>query len=123
MERLPLISHSGLVSVGSRAPLAFDKIATVPPTTSGPRARWSLSIPQPMYLLDHRPQHLGIHATIAGQLRQQVAGLSSRGVSEPPWCLLLAHSDVQQLGDGTPNGIGGGVVAVHIQQRRGVAMS
>ena len=56
-----------------------------------------------------------------GQLRQQVAGLSPWGVSEPPRCLLLAHSNVQQLGDGTPDSVGCRVVAVHIEQRRDVA--
>ena len=89
--------------------------------------RWSVAglIPQPMHLLDHHPQHLGIHPAIRsqppGQLRQQVAGLSSWRVSEPPCCLLLAHSNVQQLGDGTPDSVGCGVVAVHIEQRRDVA--
>ena len=89
--------------------------------------RWSVAglIPQPMRLLDHHSQHLGIHPAIRSQppcqLRQQVAGLSPWRVSEPPRCLLLAHSDVQQLGDGTPDSVGCGVVAVHIEQRRDVA--
>ena len=84
------------------------------------------AVPQPMQLLDNIRQELQIHpagfAEPPSQLNEQLPTVLPSAVAQPPGRLLLAHGDVDQLGDHAPH-LASDDVPLHVQQRLDVVVA